>query len=90
MCVSVCVPVCVCVCVWVWVCVGGGGGGGVCLCLCVCYQDWDEMSGLRNTALSEAITIDNSSRKQYYQDDPNPIITLWIKLYQITFWPITS
>ena len=37
-------------------------GLSVCLsvCACVCHQNCDEMAGLRNTVLSEAITPDNS------------------------------
>ena len=42
----------------------------VCVCLCVCHQDCDEMAGLCNTVLSEAITPDNSSTPQHYEDDP--------------------
>ena len=51
------VGLCVCVC--------------LSLCLCVCHQDCDKMAWLRNMALSEAITIDNSARMQHYQKDPN-------------------
>ena len=44
----------------------------VCLsvCMSVCHQDCDEMAGLSNTVLNEAITLDNSSTLQHYQDDP--------------------
>ena len=44
----------------------------VCLSVCVsvCHQDCDKMAGLSNTVLSEAITLDNSSTLQHYQDDP--------------------
>ena len=46
----VCLSVCLSVCVSV--------------CLCVCHQDCDEMAGLSNTVLSDAITPDNSSKMQ--------------------------
>ena len=42
----------------------------LCVCLCVCHQDCDEMAGLSNTVSREAITPDNSSKMQHYQDDP--------------------
>ena len=44
----------------------------LCVCLCVCHQDCDEMAGLSNTVLSEAITLGNSSALQHYQDDLFP------------------
>ena len=45
---------------------------GLSVCVCVCHQDCDEMAGLSNTVLSEAITPDKSSKKlmQHYQDGP--------------------
>ena len=62
----------------------------VCLsvCLCVCHQDCDEMAGLSNTVLSEAITLGNSSTLQHYQDVPFPFHMGHSD--KITFWPITS
>ena len=42
------------------------------VCVCVCHQVCDKMAGLSNMALSEAITIDNSSRMNHYQNYPNP------------------
>ena len=44
----------------------------VCLSVCVSvsHQDCDEMTGLSNTVLGDAITLDNSSTLQHYQGDP--------------------
>ena len=53
-----CVCVCVCVCVFVSVSVS------------VIIEDCDEMAGLSNTVSYVAITPDNSSQMQHYQDDP--------------------
>ena len=57
---SLCLSVCLSLCVSV----------SVSVCLCVCHQDCDEMAGLSNTVLGEAITPDSSSKMQHYQDDP--------------------
>ena len=62
----------------------------VCLsvCLCVCHQVCDQMAGLINTAVSEAITLDNSSTWQHYQDNPFPFHMGHPD--KITFWAIVS
>ena len=57
----------------------------------VCHQDCDEMARLSNMVLNEAISLDNSSTLQRYQDDPLTGSVLYMDhLYKITFWPITS
>ena len=42
----------------------------VCVCVSVYHHVCDEMTRPSNTVLSEAITLDNSSILQHYQDDP--------------------
>ena len=73
-CLSVCLSVCV----------------SVCLCVCVYHQDCAEMARLSNTVLSEAITLDNSSTLQHYQDNPFPFPFHMGHPYKITFLRITS
>ena len=62
----------------------------VCVCLCVCHQDCDEMAAHSSTVLREAISLDNSSILQQYQDDPPADPDHMDHLYKMTFWPITS
>ena len=68
----------------------------VCLCVClsvclsVCHQHCDEMAGLSNTVLSEAITLGNSSTLQHYQDDPFPFPFHMGHSNKITSWAIIS
>ena len=73
---SVCLSVCLCVCLSV--------------CLCVCHLDCDEMAGLSNTILREAISLDHSSTLQHFQDDPFVDPAHMDHSYKITFWLITS
>ena len=62
----------------------------LCVCLCVCHQDCGEIAGLSNTVLHEAITLDNSSTLQHYQDDPFPFPFHMGHQDKITFWAIIS
>ena len=48
------------------------------------------MAGLSNTILNKAITLDNSSTLQHYQDDPFTGSGSYGSFIQNTFWPITS
>ena len=48
------------------------------------------MAGLRSTILGEAISLDNSSTLQHYQDDLCVDPAHMDHSYKITFWPITS
>ena len=52
-------------------CFGSKASVDLPVCACVCHQVCDKMAGLSNMALSEAITIDNSSRMKHYQNDLN-------------------
>ena len=83
---SVCECVCErergCVCVSVCVC--------VCLCLCACHQVCGQMAEFINTALSEAITFDNISTLQHYQDILLPFPLHMGHPHKITFWAIIS
>ena len=59
---SVCLPVCV----------------SVGVCLSAYHQGCDEMAGIYNTVLSEAITLDNSSTLQHYQNVSFPYTKIWM------------
>ena len=48
------------------------------------------MAAHSNTVLREAISLDNSSTLQHYQDDPPVDPDHVDHLYKMTFWPITS
>ena len=63
---------------------------GLSVCVCVCHQDCDEMAAHSNTVLCEAISLDNSSTLQQYQDDPPADPDHMDHLFKMTFWPITS